>query len=144
MKKTILAVALVLSASLFAQTESKSKAPKIPANVKAAFEKAYPQVKEAKWEKETPNFEAAYTENKIKKSVVLDAKGKVLTTEYEIPKTSLSKTITDYVTKNYPSKKIKGAAKITDFNNKITYEAQFKAMNLLFDEKGSFIKASKD
>ena len=144
MKKTILALALIVSVSVFAQTETYSKSGKIPAIVKAAFEKAYPQVKDAKWEKENGNFEAGYTENKSKKSVLLDAKGKVLETEYEIPLTNLSKAITDYVAKNYPNKKVKGAAKITDFNNKVTYEAEVKGMDILFDDKGNFIKVSKD
>ena len=144
MNKTILALALVLSASLLAQTETNSKQAKIPANVTAAFEKAYPQIKKVKWEKEKGNFEAGFTENKIEKSALLDAKGKVLETEFEIPIASLSKSITNYVAKNYPNKKIKGAAKITDFNNKITFEAEVKGLDLLFDDKGNFVKASKD
>ena len=133
-------MALVLSFSLIAQKQTD----KIPSNVKAAFEKAYPQIKKVKWEKEKGNYEAGFSENKVTKSVLLDAKGKILETEVEIPIANLSKSMTDYVAKNYPNKIIQGAATITDFSNNITYEAEIKGLDLLFDEKGNFIKSVKD
>lgn len=137
--KNILIIAVLLTCSFtsFAQKN-------IPNEVKTSFAKQYPLIKKVKWEKEKGNYEAGFTEDKIGKSVLFDSKGKILETETEIPVASLSKSITDYVSKNYPNQKIKGAAKITDSNKKITFEAEVKGQDLLFDEKGNFTKASKD
>ncbi|MEC4003399.1 PepSY-like domain-containing protein [Flavobacterium sp. SUN052] len=138
MKNSIITVVAILS--FFGAFAQKN----IPAEVKTSFSKQYPLIKKVKWEKENGNYEAGFTEDKIGKSVLLDAKGKILETEAEIPVTTLSKSITDYVSKNYPKQKIKSAAKITDSNKKITFEAEVNGQDLLFDEKGNLIKASKD
>ena len=116
----------------------------IPNEVKVAFAKQYPEVKKVKWEKEDGKFEAGFKQNKVESSVLMNANGKILETENEIPVTDLSKSITDYVAKNYPNQKIKGAAKITDAEGVVTFEAEVKGLDLLFSDKGNFIKASKD
>ncbi len=133
----ITAFVLLFSLTTFAQKD-------IPAEVKAAFAKQYPEIKKVKWENEDGKFEAGFKQNKIECSVLMNAKGKVLETENEIQVSDLSKSITDYVAKNYPNQKIKGAAKITDAEGVVTYEAEVKGLDLLFSDKGNFIKASKD
>ena len=144
MKNLFLAVAIAFTATMTAQEEGKTKKTTIPANVKEAFAKKYPTIKNAKWEKEGANYEAGFYLNKVETSVVITAKGIILETESEIEVSTLSKTVTDYVAKNYPKQKIKEAAKIVDSNNKVTYEAEVKGLDLLFDENGNFIKATKD
>lgn len=144
MKNLFLAIAIALTATMTAQ-ETKSKGTTtIPVSVKAAFAKKYPTVKKVKWEKEGANYEAGFDLNKVETSVVIDSKGNILETESEIEVSTLSKTIKGYVAKNYPKQKIKEAAKIVDLNNKTTYEAEVKGLDLLFDESGKFIKATKD
>ena len=133
----ITALVLLFSLTTFAQKD-------IPAEVKAAFAKQYPEIKKVKWENEDGKFEAGFKQNKIECSVLMNAKGKVLETENEIQVSDLSKSIIDYVAKNYPNQKIKGAAKITDAEGVVTYEAEVKGLDLLFSDKGNFIKASKD
>lgn len=146
MKNLILAVAIALTATMTAQTEREGKSKKVavPANVREAFAKKYPTVKKVKWEKEDGNYEAGFDFNKAESSVLIDVKGNILETESEIEVSTLSKSITDYVAKNYPKQKIKDAAKIVNSNNKVTYEAEVNGLDLLFDENGNFIKATKD
>ena len=133
----ITAITLLFTAITFAQKD-------IPNEVKTAFAKQYPEVKKVKWEKEDGKFEAGFKQNKVESSVLMNANGKILETENEIPVADLSKSITDYVAKNYPNQKIKGAAKITDAEGVVTFEAEVKGLDLLFSDKGNFLKASKD
>ncbi len=115
-----------------------------PTAVQSSFAKQYPSVTKVKWEKENGNYEAGFKENGVEKSVLLNSKGEILEKESSIMVTELSKKISDYVAKKYPNKKIKGGAKIIDAKNNVTYEAEIKDLDLLFDEKGNFIKANKD
>jgi hypothetical protein len=58
----------------------------------------------------------------------------------EIELNQLPKGVLDYVKKNYKDVSVKEAAKITDANGIVTYEAEIKGMDLLFDNNGKFIK----
>lgn len=144
MKNVLVLLGLVFSVTMFAQKEEKAKTIVPPAIVKEMFAKEFPMVKKVKWEKEDANYEAGFDLNKVETSVLIDAKGKILETESEINVATLSKKITDYVATNYPKQKIKGAAKIINAAKKVTYEAEIKGFDLIFDENGTFIKATKD
>ena len=90
------------------------------------------------------NFEAGFKQNKINYSVLMNAKGNIIETENEISVRSLSKPIIDYILKNYPNQKIKGAAKITNAVGVVTYESELQDFDLIFDSAGNFIKTIKD
>jgi hypothetical protein len=122
----------------------KLKEADVPAAVKGAFTKAYPNTKAGSWEKENGNFEAEFTFNKVEMSVMVDPSGNITETESEIKVSELSKTIADYCAKNYPGKKIAEASKIVDAKGVITYEAEINKMDVLFSADGKFIKESKD
>jgi len=142
MKKLALVLAATMIASLsFAQT-LKEKA--VPAAVKTAFQQKYPNAKETKWEKENSNFEAEFEINETDYSVLIDASGNILETEIEIDNNALPSNVKDYVSKNYSGQKIKEAAKITDAKGIVTYEAEIKGEDLIFDSNGNFIKEEKD
>ena len=125
------AIILLFSITTFAQKN-------IPAEVKAAFSKQYPEVKKVKWENEDGKFEAGFKQNKVECSVLMNSKGKIIETENEIRITDLSKSITDYVAKNYPNQNIKSAAKITDAEGAVTYEAEVKVDASLAKNRISF------
>jgi hypothetical protein len=142
MKKLILlSVIGFTTGTSFAQ---KMKEADVPANVKAAFAKAYPNSKAGSWGKENGNYEAEFDLNKVETSVLIDPKGNITETETEIKVNELPKTVIDYCTKKYPGKKIGEAAKIVDAKGVITYEAEINKMDVLFDANGKFIKESKD
>ena len=49
-----------------------------------------------------------------------------------------------YVKKNMPNAKIKEASIIVDAAGKKTYEAEVNGKDLIFDEKGNFIKSTEE
>lgn len=139
-KLASLMVAGLISGFAIAQKVSHKD---VPQQVKSAFEKTYPSAKEVKWDKEGSNFEAEFEFDKSEMSVLFDANGNVLETETEIEVGQLPQAVVDYVATHYKGKKIKEAAKITDAKGVVTYEAEVKGMDLLFDSKGNFIKEAK-
>lgn len=120
----------------------KLKEADVPAAVKTTFEKQYPGAK-AEWEKEGTNYEAEFDYNKEEMSVVIDAAGNIIETEVVIDKGKLPAAVLTYVQSHYAGKDIKEAAKITDAKGTVTYEAEIKGMDLLFDSTGTFIKEVK-
>jgi hypothetical protein len=138
MKKSMLiAVGLMISLAACAQ---KVKESEVPTVVKDAFKKSYKDAKEVKWEKEGANFEAEFEIGETDQSVVFDAMGHLVETEVEIKVDELPSGAKDYIAKNYRDTKIKEATKITDAKGTITYEAEIKGKDLIFDSTGKFIK----
>jgi hypothetical protein len=142
MKKLMLVIAL--EAMVFICFGQKIKTADVPATAKSTFGKQYPKATEVKWNKENGNFEASFDLDKVDNSVLIDPSGKVLETEVEIEINQLSKIIVEYIKTNYKGASIKEAAKITDAKGSITYEAELKGKDLIFDSKGKFIKETKD
>lgn len=136
----MIAVGMITSFSFAQKLQDKD----VPTEVKTAFQKAYPNAKETKWDKEGDNYEASFDVNKVDNSVLFDAKGNMLESEIEIELSQLPPSITDYVKEHYSGQKIKEGAKITDSKGNVTYEAEIKGMDLLFDSNGKFIKEMKD
>jgi hypothetical protein len=116
----------------------------VPVSVQKGLKKQFPMVKDAKWKKENDNYEAGFKANGIETSVVINPSGNIIETEREMNSNSLSAPVKTYIAKNYPNQKIKEAAKITDAKGTITYEAEISGKDLIFDNKGKFLKEAKD
>ena len=140
-KLALMTVAAMITSLTFAQ---KLQEKDVPAPVKTAFQKNFPQAKVEKWEKEGVNFEAEFELNKSEQSVLFDAQGGIIETEIEIEISELPNGIVDYVKTNYKGQSVKEAAKISDTKGTLTYEAEIKGMDLLFDSNGKFIKEIKN
>ncbi len=112
----------------------------VPAAAKATLARLYPDVKNAKWEKEDGNYEVGFTHQGKQLSLVIDAKGAVLETETTMTVSALPESVRSYVTKHHAGKSIKEAAEIVDAKGRKRYEAEVGGKDLLFDEKGAFIK----
>ncbi len=136
----ILALSLLVG-SAYAQ---KVKEANVPAEVKDAFKKKWPDAKVEKWEKEGQWYEAEYEAGKTEGSVALDVKGNVMETEKEIKPSELPKAVTDHVSKNMPGKKIKEASHITDVKGAVWYEAEVDDVDYIFDSEGKFVKKEED
>jgi hypothetical protein len=138
MKKfAILLCAIMLVAFTYAQKVSENE---IPLPVKSALLKSYPKAKGVKWEREDGRFEAAFEIEGSKYSLLIDVSGNILETETEIKVSDLPVRAKEYITKKYPGQKIKEAAKIVDSKGFVTYEAELKGRDLIFDSEGKFIK----
>lgn len=112
----------------------------VPTVVKSALQTKYPNAKELKWEKEKGNYEAEFEVNETDYSLLIDIAGNILETEIEIKVDELPAKAKDYISKNYAGQKIKEAAKITDSKGVVTYEAEAKGKDLIFESNGNFIK----
>lgn len=143
MKNLVILLAAVMTVSCTNTQKLKDK--DVPEVVKSALQKAYPAAKEIKWEKENGNFEAGFElgETEADYSLVIDNSGNILETEIEIKAEELLAKVRDYVAKNYAGQKIKEAAKITDSKGVVTYEAELKDKDLIFDSNGNFIREMK-
>lgn len=125
-------------------TAQKMKEKNVPQEVVKSFKQNFKEAKDVSWEKEKDNYEAEFKTKTTEQSVLLDAKGKILETEVEIETNQLPKNVLTYIQTNYPSKKIREAAKITDAKNQTTYEAEVDGQDLIFDATGKFLKAVKN
>lgn len=112
----------------------------VPEVVKTKFKSLYPSVEKVKWGKEDANYEAEFDLNKVETSVVFDATGNALETETEISESDLPAAIKTYISTNVPNEKIKEASKMTDAKGIVTYEAEVKGVDYVFDINGKFIK----
>jgi len=111
----------------------KLKSADVPAAVKSAFEKAYPNATDVDWKKEDSGYEVEFelgSENE--QSIVFDANGKWLEKEIEINKADLPAPVLAAL----KGKRIKEASKITKADGAVLYEAEVKRKDLLFDANG--------
>lgn len=139
MKRLLFVMLTITGLQVSAQ---KMDLAKVPATVKATFTKTYPNAT-AKWEMEDKNYEAAFKQDGKDITVVIDAKGQLLETETGIKMNELPKAATDYFAKHYKGKKITETAMIKKANGDINYEAEVNKVDVIFDNKGNFLKEVK-
>jgi len=140
MKKTLLSatVILLMARSLKAQ-DIKTK--DVPAAVKSALSKKYPEATKVGWEKEKGNYEANWGgKSGEDNSVQFTPAGEFVEIVKAIPVTDLPKNVAPYVKAHYKGAKISEAGRVTDAAGKMTYEAEVKGGDLIFDENGNFLK----
>jgi len=110
----------------------------VPEAVKTKLTSLYPNTGTTKWEMEDGNYEATFEQDKMETSVILSPAGNILLTETEIDVTLLPQPVKDYVTSQLGGKQISSAAKMTDPNGLITYEAEVDKTDYLFDGNGQY------
>lgn len=141
MKKTLsllLLFSVITITSLMAQDLKENGVPK---PVKEAFAKKYPDAKKVSWEKEKGNFEANWGGKSGEDNSVTFTPAAVFVEIVEaIPVSQLPPIVAPYVAKHYNGATIKEAGKVTDAAGKHMFEAEIKGKDLIFDEKGVFIK----
>ncbi|MBK0378513.1 PepSY-like domain-containing protein [Mucilaginibacter segetis] len=138
----MLAAAMLFGASAQAQ---KVKSSLVPASVTTAFKTKYPKAYKVTWEKENGNFEANWGgKSGEDMSVVFTPSGSFVEQVEAISVSALPTAANAYIKAHYAGKKVSEAGKVTDAAGKITYEAEIKGMEVVFDQKGTFIKAGKE
>ena len=141
MKKLLSLVALATAIG-FSACAQKLNASKVPAAVKATFEKQYPGVS-VKWEKEDGKYEAGFKQNDNTMSALYEANGTMTESEMDIKVSDLPASVLAYVKENYKGKKIKEGAKITKSDGTVNYEAEVDGKDVIFDATGKFLKEMK-
>ncbi|HYM93808.1 MAG TPA: PepSY-like domain-containing protein [Chitinophagaceae bacterium] len=109
--------------------------------VKAALAKKYPQATKVTWEKEKGNYEANWGgKSGEDNSVQFTPSGDFVEIVEAIPVNSLPKQVISYIKEHYKGARITEAGKVTDAKGKISYEAEVNRKDIIFDEKGNFVK----
>lgn len=145
MKKAICFVFIIaLSTASFAQKEKGEGKEKltVPAVVRDALSKKYPEATKVSWEKEKGNYEANWGgKSGEDNSVQFTPTGDFIEIVKAMPVNKLPVSIIAYVKEHYKGAKITEAGKVTDAKGKITFEAEVNRKDIIFDEKGNFIKS---
>ncbi len=140
MKKVFVLAAIILAVT-GSLTAQDLKAKDVPAVVKDALIRKYPEAAKVSWEKEKGNYEANWGgKSGEDNSVMFTPTGTFIEIVKAIPVSDLPKSIAAYIKAHYNGAKIKEAGKVTDASGKTMYEAEIKGKDLIFDEKGNFLK----
>lgn len=139
MKRLILAA--VMAVTVCGLQAQDLKAKDVPAVVKEALVKKYPEAAKVSWEKEKGNYEANWGgKSGEDNSVMFKPDGTFIEIVKAISISDLPKNIGPYIKQHYNGAKIREAGKVTDAAGKTMYEAEIKGKDLIFDEQGNFIK----
>ncbi|MEO6960484.1 MAG: PepSY-like domain-containing protein [Puia sp.] len=140
MKKIVLiTIATLLTAPAIHAQDLKSK--DVPAVVRLALQKKYPEAKGVSWEKEKGNYEGNWGgKSGEDHSVQFTPSGEFLEMVNAIPVSELPKQVNVYVHEHYKGAKITEAGRVTDAGGKISYEAEVHGKDIIFDENGNFVK----
>jgi hypothetical protein len=141
MKKLLLSALLLAGTMTGISVAQDLKEKDVPAAVKAAFVKKYPDAKNVSWEMEKRNYEANWGgKSGEDNSVVFTPSANFIEIVVAIPISQIPANVSTYVSKHYHGVKIAEAGKITDAAGKHMYEAEIKGKDLIFDDKGVFLK----
>ena len=141
MKRKSLILAIIIGMVIGNVVAQDLKASSVPAIVRAALVKKYPAASKVSWEKEKGNFEANWGGKSGEDNSALFApSGASIELVNAIPVNQLPSKVAPYINSHYKGAKILEAGKVTDAKGNLTYEAELKGMDLIFDTKGNFIK----
>lgn len=140
MKKFIIQTSILLFVAIACQSQDL-KSKDVPTVVKSALEKKYPQAKGVSWEKEKGNYEANWGgKSGEDHSVQFTPSGEFLEIVNAIPVSELPKSVLAYVRDHYKVTPTE-AGRVTDAHGKLSYEAEVHGKDIIFDDKGNFVKA---
>jgi hypothetical protein len=138
------AILFALSGITLAQEKESREHINVPAVVKTALNKKYPEAKNVTWEKENGNYEANWGgKSGEDNSVQYTPSGSFIEIVKAIPVSELPQPVFTYVKQHYKGVKITEAGKVTDAAGKTSYEAEVKGKDVIFDENGNFTKSEK-
>lgn len=141
MKKIILSIPVLMLLATGVAYAQKVKSSAVPAAAKTAVLKKYPNATGITWEKEKANYEANWGgKSGEDMSVMFTPEGTFVEEVMAISPSALPAGIAAYVKEKYKITKIKEAGKVTDAAGTITYEAEVKGRDLVFDSNGKFLK----
>lgn len=127
---------------LFAEAQAQDlKEKDVPTQVKTSLIQKFPDAKKVSWEKEKGNFEANWGgKSGEDNSAIFTTSGEFMEIVQAIQIDKLPSSVSPYVAKHYSGAKIKEAGWVTNSGGKHFYEVEIKGKDLIFDEKGMFLK----
>jgi len=137
--KLLFVTAMVLAAWTVKAQDIKSK--DVPAVVKSALMKKYPEAAKVSWEKEKGNYEANWGgKSGEDNSVQFTPAGAFVEIVKAISVSSLPAKIAPYVKEHYKGAKIREAGLLTDAAGTSMYEVEIKGSDLIFSKNGDIKK----
>jgi hypothetical protein len=141
MNRAILSAVAIGSMISISAAAQRIKSADVPAAVKTALQRNYPSASGVSWEKEKGNYEANWGGKSGEDHSALFTRAGSFVEQVEAMAVSqLPAGVTGYVHSHYPGAKITEAGKVTDAEGRTRWEAEVKGKDLLFDEKGNFLK----
>lgn len=131
-----------MAAAAIVQAKAQDiKAKQVPAIVKKALMTKYPGATKVSWEKENGNFEANWGgKSGEDTSVQFTPAGAFVEEVDAISVHQLPASIIQYAKSHYKNARVTEAGKVTDAKGHKMFEAEIKGKDMLFDEKGNFLK----
>ncbi|QQL48894.1 hypothetical protein [Mucilaginibacter ginkgonis] len=140
-KIVTLAGCLALATASLAQ---KVKEKDVPSAVEIALKSKYPGAAKVTWEKEKGNFDANWGGRSGEDmSVMFTPTGAFIEQVEALQPNALPAPALIYIKKAMGNVKIKETGRVTDAVGKITYEAEIKHKELIFDAEGKLVKIEK-
>ncbi len=125
---------------LSVQAEAQSiRSKDVPDKVKQSMESMYPQASKVQWEMHDGMYEAAFTVNDQKTSVVFSNQGEFSESESEITLEQLPDLAQYYVTYHLSSETIEEIEMETDAHGVITYEVETDGGEYIFSAEGKLL-----
>ncbi|MEJ5963601.1 PepSY-like domain-containing protein [Pedobacter immunditicola] len=119
-KSTILAIFFLVGG--IASSNAQDIAVKnLPAAVKTAFDKVFPEAKNVDWEMKGSNYEADFDIGRVDHKALYSARGKIISLEKDIHKSKLPANIAKSIKTKYPQGRIDDVDRI-DTGGEITYK----------------------
>lgn len=134
MRKLFLIVVVTMMVS-YTQAQNTN----IPSGVTKSFQRDYPSISEANWEKKGNNYQVSYKENNMEHIILYDEEGTAIKTQDYIDVSTLPQAVMDYTSKNIPGKEISRASRIKDQTGKTSYGVQVGNTEYMFDESGKYM-----
>jgi hypothetical protein len=134
MKKILLIALGFLATVSYAQQKTE-----IPATVLKKFETMFPGAKIDKWEKKKYGYRVSYELNKIDTKAKFDSTGNLVEKKEKLKATDLPKAAQDYITSKHTGMKAEKVARLTDAKGTVTFEAELKDRDIVFDASGNFV-----
>jgi hypothetical protein len=140
MKQLITICLTLLCIPAFAQ---KIDAGKVPEPVKNTFKQRFSDAKDPKWEMEKGRYEANFLRGGKKMAALFEPTGEWLETESPIDINMLPPDIVMYMDEHYKGQPIRETSMIKK-KTETNFEVAIKGLDVIFDERGKFIKTEKD
>lgn len=131
------------TAATYAQDVDKKN---VPAPVRQALNKSYPNARDVDWERRGANYVADFDFGNTDYKVTYSGQGRVLVTEKDIPNTKLPSVIAKNIKLKYPKARIDDVDWINTAG-KISYKVDIEGtpdVNVWYTADGKFIKEIAD
>ncbi len=141
MKLVLTFLSILFSIPLITAQQNETVA--VPEAVMDRFTLLYPDARNIEWQIIKENYKADFKNDKATTMALIAWDGALLKTETEIKTIALPETAIDYLTQNFPERKIEQASIIEDKDGIITFEAVLDKVDLTFDCTGQVLATNE-